>query len=752
MNAPLTTSPNSGIPAFSRKDRQACDGDTCAAGVLFVTPDSKALFVRRAGDDHRGEWALPAGTVEDDEDFEDAARRESGEEVGFAPDNLTGLHRRASGGVDFATFTHSVDKPFAPVLNDEHDGFVWADLRNPPEPLHPDLRWAIRKFFKEEAEEPEHRSGSAREIDRFLAGDETGEHVAVIKYNGEWPMAKFIRHLHRLGSIGASRSIVLYDENDKEIPIGWDGDGADKIVEAKVDGSDVLKERQGADELPASLKDVVKTDAALVLALDRESVRDFDKDNRLHVSRTNISKANVCPYRGEEIPGWQEMRLEPNRIYRLYRDPKELKKAVQSFNRLPLLRQHIPVSAEDHQPYEVIGTTGSEASFEEPYLTNSLAVWAKDAIDAIESKARSELSAGYHYKADMTPGEIDGMPYDGVMREIVGNHVALVETGRAGPDVVVADSMENLMSTRPTRFAALAMDLALKGTTPLLAADQSINLFPLFKDLTTANFKAKKTTVLDGLRASLKGRTIAKDAQLDHVEELLNKLERSPPKDGDESVSEEQHNAMAAAAEGRSNLDIPQEVGEEYMEADKGKTFDEGNFRELLKAKGVDEAGVEEIMAAMPSAPAATDEDPEKDDEDKPQGEDEDDDKDDKKDDKKDEAMGKDEMNAAIEAAVKAERRRGHEVRMALDEVRPHVGDLNDQFETEGDVLRHALTILGVDSAAQMRDNVAMRAILRLQPRAGVQAPARTVPMGADSATVKSFNEFYPNAARIGVS
>jgi hypothetical protein len=39
----------------------------------------------------------------------------------------------------------------------------------------------------------------------------------------------------------------------------------------------------------------------------------------------------------------------------------------------------------------------------------------------------------------MEAGEFEGQPYDGRMTEIRGNHLALVEIGRAGADVVVAD-------------------------------------------------------------------------------------------------------------------------------------------------------------------------------------------------------------------------------------------------------------------------------------------------------------------------
>ena len=69
-----------------------------------------------------------------------------------------------------------------------------------------------------------------------------------------------------------------------------------------------------------------------------------------------------------------------------------------------------------------------------------LTVWDRAAIDAIEDGSFRELSCAYRYDPDFTPGSYEGTPYDFIMRNIRGNHVALVEEGRAGPDVVVADS------------------------------------------------------------------------------------------------------------------------------------------------------------------------------------------------------------------------------------------------------------------------------------------------------------------------
>jgi Uncharacterized protein conserved in bacteria (DUF2213) len=187
------------------------------------------------------------------------------------------------------------------------------------------------------------------------------------------------------------------------------------------------------------------------MALDRASARSFDKDTgRMTVTVTNLSKANICPYRGDEIPGWDDetkthvLGLDGDKVYMLLRAPEELKKSVPTWNGIQLLKAHKPVDINDHQKHDIVGTTGTNAEFADPYLRNSLVLWTKEGIDLIESGDQQELSCGYNYDPDMTPGIFNGEPYDGVMRNIRGNHVALVEEGRAGPDVMVADTVEQL--------------------------------------------------------------------------------------------------------------------------------------------------------------------------------------------------------------------------------------------------------------------------------------------------------------------
>jgi hypothetical protein len=179
----------------------------------------------------------------------------------------------------------------------------------------------------------------------------------------------------------------------------------------------------------------------MTIAQDRAaSVRSYDTDGRLHISIANISKANVCPYMGREIPDEdRKLGLDPDRIYYLFRDPAELEKAAPTFNNLPLLSEHVPIDAATHPHDLVIGATGSEAEFRYPYLTNSLVVWPEAAISQVLDGSKKEISCAYRYTAIPEPGIFEGQRYDLRMTAIIGNHVSLVESGRAGSDVVVGD-------------------------------------------------------------------------------------------------------------------------------------------------------------------------------------------------------------------------------------------------------------------------------------------------------------------------
>lgn len=203
----------------------------------------------------------------------------------------------------------------------------------------------------------------------------------------------------------------------------------------------------------------------VILAFDKETVRTFDKDGRMKVAVSRISKADVNPYWGREIVGGEELGLDPDRVYNVFRPPEELRRAASTFNKLPILAVHKHVSAKDPKKDLIIGTTGSNSQFDGEYLTNDLAFWDAEFIGKIESDEQRELSSSYRYVPVLENGSYNSQPYEIKMTQIEGNHVALVVEGRAGPDVLVADSQiqppEKVRTVKlnPKQKAALAKRL-----------------------------------------------------------------------------------------------------------------------------------------------------------------------------------------------------------------------------------------------------------------------------------------------------
>lgn len=178
-----------------------------------------------------------------------------------------------------------------------------------------------------------------------------------------------------------------------------------------------------------------------LMAFDASASKRWTDDNGfLHVASSHVTKEQVAPYYGREIPGWDEEGLDPEKIYWGYRPAEELAKAAPTINGLPILWEHHDEDASRPQIEHRIGSMGTDGTFRAPYLDNSLVFTVQEYIDKITDEGIRELSLSYRYDPKFTSGTFEGQPYDFVMRNIRGNHLAVVEQGRAGPDVIVADA------------------------------------------------------------------------------------------------------------------------------------------------------------------------------------------------------------------------------------------------------------------------------------------------------------------------
>lgn len=186
------------------------------------------------------------------------------------------------------------------------------------------------------------------------------------------------------------------------------------------------------------------------------SRREIDPVNGfLRVSMSNITKSQVRPYLGREIPDHEKFNLDPNKVYNVLCPKEELEKAAKTFNNLPLTREHIEVDVDDVPKEKIVGSLGDHATVDGKYLKNNLIIYDKKDIDLVLSGKKKELSCGYRYTPIRESGEFDGQHYDFKMTDIVGNHVALVKQGRAGRDVMVADSSKGLLESIKEKILAV---------------------------------------------------------------------------------------------------------------------------------------------------------------------------------------------------------------------------------------------------------------------------------------------------------
>lgn len=154
-----------------------------------------------------------------------------------------------------------------------------------------------------------------------------------------------------------------------------------------------------------------------------------------------MTKIGVFPYLGRQI----SPELEPDKIYNVLRPAEELTrpKTLKSLELIPLINDHTMIGTEPgmHPAEEVgvEGTTGANVKVNGKLVTNDLKCYTEN-IKELISSGKKDLSMGYRCRYELTSGEFEGVHYDAIQRDIIFNHIALVEEGRMGKDVRVMDS------------------------------------------------------------------------------------------------------------------------------------------------------------------------------------------------------------------------------------------------------------------------------------------------------------------------
>jgi hypothetical protein len=170
------------------------------------------------------------------------------------------------------------------------------------------------------------------------------------------------------------------------------------------------------------------------------SVRRFEVGLRLDASKNRTPQGFIRADAVIARTGVQVYRRQDGSLQREYRPPETVfhPDALESFSLAPLTLGHppVPVTAQNVHEYRV-GTTGEIVARKDgKYVATKVLITDPRAISSVERGDTVELSCGYECDLDFTPGVTpEGERYDAVQVSVRGNHVALVATGRAGPNV-----------------------------------------------------------------------------------------------------------------------------------------------------------------------------------------------------------------------------------------------------------------------------------------------------------------------------
>lgn len=188
-----------------------------------------------------------------------------------------------------------------------------------------------------------------------------------------------------------------------------------------------------------------------------------------------ISCEGVYPYTGKQI----NEELEPDKIYYVLRPGSELSKpeTIDSFKLVPWIAGHKMLgNAPGGKPAEEVGVTGvvgQNVYYEQGVLYGNLKIFS-DGHKSIIDGGVKDLSLGYVCNFEYAPGIFKGKPYDFIQRNITGNHLATVTSGRMGELVSVCDSIDfkqesTEMADKDEKTAASVPDISTMAVDELIA-------------------------------------------------------------------------------------------------------------------------------------------------------------------------------------------------------------------------------------------------------------------------------------------
>jgi hypothetical protein len=249
--------------------------------------------------------------------------------------------------------------------------------------------------------------------------------------------------------------------------------------------------------------------------------------------RAKAARTGVFDYAGSEVDPNNEHGLRDKAVVKVLRDAATVfdTAAVHSFIGKPITDDH-PREAvtsgnwRDHARGTIMGAKWEEGG----YLAFDLLLTDAEAIAKVDAGKR-ELSNGYG--AELEFGDFtapDGTVCDARQKSIVGNHVALVDRGRAGPACAITDAKpcasipsDILDSLKEKPVKTMLIDGLTVDVSNADTAEATIKTLLAARDAATGTVKELQDKAVADAAA-----TVAKDAEIEKLKKDLADAKLTP--------------------------------------------------------------------------------------------------------------------------------------------------------------------------------------------------------------------------------
>ena len=335
-------------------------------------------------------------------------------------------------------------------------------------------------------------------------------------------------------------------------------------------------------------------------------------------------------------------------------------------------------------------------------------------------------------------------------------------------ETLIEQEQTNMQKSLLSRRAAVAKGALMAVLRPVLAHDAQLNLNGALKHLTTRNFSEEKDAIAKAI-FNVASRKLARDQTLalDEVEKAMDVAEKDDEpeaRDEEENMPKEGKNALdsihlkkgmdaegfkkmlkekmseddyKAACDAMEPEEAEEEAEDEEAEFPKPRTESEKESAEMRKSRdGRTEAEKAQDKRLSKDKKRAKDAEPEE---------------------RVEEELGKEKITkGAMDAALAAHGRKIRDteraIRIALDQVRPLIGDLRADlaFDSATDVFRHAASVLEIKGAKTMHADALWPVI-----EATAQSKERPLrrqyiePLGFDEESISEAVKIAPGLVRI---